>query len=247
MTLRLPPKHVVFPSNAIFRKYPLPPDLLETWQLLRALAWVNRYEYTPPVSLGELLALHHNIKARSLEYRLMRLEMTGWLKIQHTNGRANVYTPIVPDDKPIDYSTETAVHGGEPASVIRQDDGEDSARHAPMVKSVVTATPAIGCRGASSSRISDQSESSIDESTTTIMSRAREILAAVNVRVCDLNLSGMSVERAERIAAYVRDNHDKKRSPAGYVYSVLANNPDWEPPSPRRKTWYGKYADLVVR
>lgn len=250
MTLRLPPKHVVFPSNAIFRKYPLPPDLLETWQILRAVAWVNRYEFTPPASLAELLALHHDLKVRALEYRLLRLEKTGWLKAQRASGRATVYTPIVPDDRPIDYSTETAVHGGEPASVIRQEDGEDSARHAPMVNSVVLDdTPATDCSGLnSSSRILDSEPVFDDESTTTSTNaRACEILAAVNVRVSDLDLSGMNVERAERIAAYVRDNPEEKRSPAGYAYAVLANNPNWEPPARQRKAWYASYDNLVVR
>jgi hypothetical protein len=252
MTLRLPPKHVVFPSNAVFRKYPPPPDLWETWKLIRAIAWVNRYEFTPPASLAELLALHHDLKARALEYRLQRLEATGWLKVQRTSGRASVYIPTVPDDKPIDYSTETAVHGGEPASVIRQKDGEDSARHAPIVNSAgQLATPAIDCGGDSSSslnlKISDLvQENETTTTSTSISTPATEILAAANVRVVDLDLSEMTIERAEQIAEYVRDNPGKKNSPAGFAYTALKNNPLWMPPKKARNVWWSAEYDRLV-
>jgi hypothetical protein len=129
MTLRLPPLRVVFPPNAIFRQYPLPPDLLETWQILRGLAWVNKYAFTPPASIDDLLQFHHNLRRRALIYRLDRLEKTGWLTVRRISGKANVYETTVPEDKPIDYSVQAAVPSGEPTS-LRGDCPEDSARRA---------------------------------------------------------------------------------------------------------------------
>lgn len=128
MTLKLPPNYISFPPLAVFRKYPLPPDLRETWDILRGLAWVNNYAFTPPASVTELLQFHHNLKARALLYRLERLEQTGWLRVERQIGKRNIYVPIVPADEPKDYTMESTVRSGEPAS-LRTNGSEDLARY----------------------------------------------------------------------------------------------------------------------
>lgn len=251
MTLRLPPKHVVFPPMAIFRQYPLPPDLWETWSILRGLAWVNQYAFTPPCSLTELLPFHHDLKLRALEYRLQRLEATGWLTVRREAGKRNVYTPSVPADRPIDYSMKSAVHGGEPAS-LRGICPEDSARREMDGQTVdfaeKTATPAIGCTSPNSSSSVLDSEFDLNLSSTTSTSAVEKILQTVNVRTVDLDLSGMDEDRAQAIADYIAENPDGKNSPAGFAYACLRNNPDWQPPQPSKPVhWYAKYSHLVSR
>jgi hypothetical protein len=149
---------LVIPPDAIYRRYPLPPDLFETWIILRGLSWVNKYLMTPPASLSELLEFHHALKLRALEYRLERLERTGWLTVNRSSGKVNVYATTVPPDnppdKPIDYAVQAAVHGGEPTS-LRGISPEESARCAPGSEigagfDVSHNTPATDCTSFSS-------------------------------------------------------------------------------------------------
>ena len=116
--LKLPPYNIVIPTHAMFRDDPLSQELWETWSLLRALAWVNKYEFTPPMTIRELLDLHNKrkknpIDVRGLQKRLRALKDLGWLDVRFT-GRANVFVPLVP---PVSQEAEDAAARREPASV----------------------------------------------------------------------------------------------------------------------------------
>ena len=90
-----------------------PPALWETWSILRAIAWVNGYEFTPPTSLQDLVDLHNGsgcserrLEARALIDRLSKLESLKWVMVKHETGKKNVYYPVVPEDTA--FSTERA-------------------------------------------------------------------------------------------------------------------------------------------
>ena len=138
--LKLPPHNIVIPTLAMFRDDPLPQELWETWSLLRALAWVNKYEFTPPMTIRELLDLHNQrkknpIDVRGLQKRLKHLKDLGWLEIRFT-GRANVFVPLVP---PTLQKAEHAAARREPASVtLPHSDEADSPRMTAIDEGVAT-------------------------------------------------------------------------------------------------------------
>ncbi len=118
MSLRLPPRYYNTPTRARFRRHRLPAELWDTWELLNAIAWVNDYKFTPPVSWNDL-APYLDVEAQALGDRLARLETLGWLNVERKPGRKNVYTLHVPED--------TADACGEATSLI-PNRGEDSPR-----------------------------------------------------------------------------------------------------------------------
>lgn len=136
--IKLPPSHYVCPSSAIFRPDPLPPHLAETWHILRGIAWVNKYKFTPPVSMPELLTVHYTathkpLSKQALIERIAELENRGWLVVERRPGRENVYSTVVP-------TVQQTAHGAEGASVIPLVTRADSARVSPDGTSQVDLT-----------------------------------------------------------------------------------------------------------
>lgn len=75
-----------------------------------------------------------------------------------------------------------------------------------------------------------RSESNSDSEDSTSSRSGVHLLRTLNLRVDHLNLSEMTLARAERIAEWVRSNPEKKTRPAGFAYACLRNNPLWDPP-----------------
>ncbi len=163
VSLRLPPEYVVVPTKAIFRENPLAPELWDTWKVLRAIAWVNNYEFTPPVSVAELVAIHRDeIGPRALFKRLARLERQGWIRVERRAGMRTVYIPTVPPDVPPD-STRLAATCAEGASMI-PGVGEDSSRSMSEAESAY-ATPELQFTGQSGNTVVvalDRSDPGVD-------------------------------------------------------------------------------------
>lgn len=85
-----------------------------------------------------------------------------------------------------------------------------------------------GVTRSSSSSTPVQSRFELD--LTTDYSEAASILSGCGILTRDLDLHGMTDRDASAIAEYVTANPDGKRSPAGWVYTLLRANPRWRPP-----------------
>jgi hypothetical protein len=99
----------------------------------------------------------------------------------------------------------------------------------------------------SSSSVHVQSKLELQELTTTSSGIAK-ILTDCGILASGLDLQDMSEGDAQTIAAYVTENPDDKRSPAGWAYTMLKANPRWRPPEDKRKTWIDpRYDEGVIR
>lgn len=108
------------------------------------------------------------------------------------------------------------------------------------------AHPVAKCTGVqrSSSSTSVQSRFELDSTSTT--SSAEAILTGCGVLAHDLDLNGMTDRDAQAIAQYVADNPESRRSPAGWVYTLLKANPRWRPPEQKSKHWWRDEYDGFV-
>lgn len=122
---------------------------------------------------------------------------------------------------------------------------ESTASNSRYAENAHPVTKCIGMQHSSSRLI--QSDSDLNLTTPTSMGECAKILQAANVRTSDLDLSSMEVERAQAIAEYIRENPEKKRSPAGWVYTLLKANPNWKPPQIRQQSWYDEYKEFIQR
>ena len=173
MTLRMPPRYYNTPTRARFRKYPLPAELWDTWELLNALSWVNDYKFTPPTSSRDL-AHCLGISEDALYDRAARLERLHWLTVDRQKGKMNVYHPLVPEDTL--ETVEDCDSCAESASLIPALRGEDSSRvpgngngntHAAALPMTELPTSGVHATSANSTVVVALQNSDSDKTTTT--------------------------------------------------------------------------------
>ncbi len=102
-------------------------------------------------------------------------------------------------------------------------------------------------RGDMSSSSSETIQSRFELDSTTSTGSAPAILAECGILTRGLDLHGMTDHDAHAIAQYVTENPDGKRSPAGWVYTLLKANPRWRPPERKTKHWWGDEYDRFVK
>jgi len=253
--LRLPPHNIVIPTIAMFRDDPLPQELWETWSLLRALAWVNKYEFTPPMTIRELLDLHNQrkktpIKKRALQTRLERLKDMGWLEIRLT-GRGNIFVPIVPPTTP---AMVQAAARREPASVtlphfdeadsprmsIADEDSafQDSRRDATPLRENLLHNVVVPDHD--NLDLKQQHPIGVQPNCTPAMqldctSESMKILHQAGVEGRNLEMLAATVmpNVARRWAEWVPVAPHSFKDPVGYLVRRLLNDPNAEPPRVR--------------
>lgn len=98
---------------------------------------------------------------------------------------------------------------------------------------ILRGEPVQGCKKVFSKPASSSSgivQSHLDLKETTTSNAPANILSDCGILTAGLNLNGMTERDAIAIAEYVTTNPDGKRSPAGWVYTLLRANPRWRPP-----------------
>lgn len=90
-----PPRYILIPSALFFEQPRLPDYLLCTYEMVLALAWVNDYVKTPPISTAQLAAFCR-LSERTLRRHLAKLEQRGYLTVESSpTGAEQVYYPLV--------------------------------------------------------------------------------------------------------------------------------------------------------
>ncbi len=252
MTVRLPTRFIVIPVEAIFRPDPLPPELQETWFILRGISWVNEYRYTPPVSIDELLSLHQRkLTKQALLTRLERLEADEWLSVERQPGRKNIYRTVVPAGT----LSENAASWAERPSLNR-DSGEDSTRMTETTTAETDAPPTSQVHLTSSIDIVVGTEKSnrpnknpVPKTTTNntaprTLTDAQATLKAVGIIEPTLwEFADVPNENAELIAEWIRAHTEKQTDTNWQAIAItrLRHDHQWTPPEKLGRKRFGDY------
>lgn len=251
MTVRLPTRFIVIPVEAIFRPDPLPPELQETWFILRGISWVNEYRYTPPVSIDELLSLHQRkLTKQALLTRLERLEADEWISVERQPGRKNIYRTVVPA---VNISENAASWAERPS--LNRDSGEDSTRMTESnnaedtqpTSQVDLTSPiviVVGTEKSNSSNKNPVPKTTTNNTAPRTLTAAQDTLKAAGIIEPTLwEFADVPDENAESIAAWISDQTERQPNSNWQAIAITRLRSDhlWTPPKKLGRKRFGDY------